>query len=143
MARSILSDLAKIAIRQMIIQPLLQMMGLGGGGGGGGFISSIFGGGRAIGGPVMSGASYIVGERGPERFTPMMPGMITPSGGGGVNVTIHNAPAPARVQQRPDGGVDIVFQKLAEQDARISKLDRSIEGRALTAYSDADRRGFF
>jgi hypothetical protein len=44
-------------------------------------------GGRASGGPVMSGNSYMVGEMGPELFVPGMNGTIVPNGGG-VNVTI-------------------------------------------------------
>lgn len=136
MARSILAELTRLAIRQWIIKPILDAIG--GNRSGGGW----FGGGRAMGGPVMPGASYVVGERGPERFTPMMPGMITPSGSGGVKVTIYNAPTPARVQERPDGGVDIIFQRLDAQDQRINQIDRSIEGRALGAYGDAARRGY-
>lgn len=135
MARSILAELTKIAIRQWIIKPMLDAIGGGSNGG-------IFGGGRALGGPVRAGASYIVGERGPERFTPMMPGMIAPSGGNSVKVNIYNAPTPARVQGRPDGGVDIIFERLDAQDQRINQLDRSIEGRALGAYGDATRRGY-
>jgi len=50
---------------------------------------------RANGGPVMSGGSYIVGERGPELFTPSSSGNITPNGamGGGatINVTVTSA----------------------------------------------------
>lgn len=41
---------------------------------------------RAIGGPVVSGRSYLVGERGPELFAPRQSGSITPNhrlGGGG------------------------------------------------------------
>jgi hypothetical protein len=142
MARSILAELTQLAIRQWIIKPLMDMMGLGGPSSGGGFLSSIFGGGRAMGGPVMAGSSYIVGERGPERFTPMTPGMISPSGGGGVKVTIYNAPTQARVQERPDGGVDIIFERLAAQEQRMNSIDQSIEGRALGAYGDARRRGY-
>jgi hypothetical protein len=43
----------------------------------GGFLDSLFGGGKAIGGPVSSGTAYLVGERGPELFVP-------PSGGGSI-----------------------------------------------------------
>lgn len=39
-----------------------------------------FGGFRAKGGPVSAGRSYIVGERGPELFTPGVSGGITPNG---------------------------------------------------------------
>lgn len=50
------------------------------------------GSGRAAGGPVMAGVSYIVGETGPERFVPSGSGSIIPNhqmgGMGGVNVQI-------------------------------------------------------
>ena len=47
--------------------------------------------GRQLGGPVMGGTPYIVGENGPELFTPNTTGSITRNsdlmkGGGGVNV---------------------------------------------------------
>lgn len=45
-------------------------------------IGGIFGGGRAIGGPVTAGTPYIVGERGPEWFVPAGNGNIVPSGAG-------------------------------------------------------------
>jgi hypothetical protein len=54
-----------------------------------GSVIGAFGGGRATGGPVSSGTSYLVGERGPELFTPNTGGMITPNnrlGGSGSNV---------------------------------------------------------
>ena len=49
---------------------------------------------RASGGPVMSGQSYLVGERGPELFTPSSSGNITPNGamgGNTINVTVQGA----------------------------------------------------
>ena len=42
---------------------------------------------RADGGPVSGGSSYLVGERGPEIFTPSSSGNITANGAGGVNIT--------------------------------------------------------
>lgn len=46
--------------------------------------------GRALGGPVQSGTSYIVGERGPEMFTPSSSGNITRNDQlGGSNVTVN------------------------------------------------------
>jgi hypothetical protein len=48
---------------------------------------------RAMGGPVSpSGGPYIVGERGPELFTPGSSGNITPNnalGGGGITVNVN------------------------------------------------------
>lgn len=45
-----------------------------------------FGGPRAEGGPVTAGRSYLVGERGPELFTPSASGAITPNGAGGMTI---------------------------------------------------------
>lgn len=57
----------------------------------GGFLG--FGGARAAGGPVTSGTTYLVGEHGPELFTPTTNGNITPNhklgGGGGSSVVIN------------------------------------------------------
>jgi len=53
-------------------------------------LEAVFGGGKAMGGPVIGGTSYIVGERGPELFTPNTSGMITPNNRmGGGNTTIN------------------------------------------------------
>ena len=54
-------------------------------------LAGISGGARASGGPVMGGKSYLVGERGPELFTPGVSGGITPNGGfgGGANITVN------------------------------------------------------
>jgi hypothetical protein len=50
-----------------------------------------FGGARALGGPVAPGGSYLVGEQGPELFTPSSSGNITPNHamGGGANITVN------------------------------------------------------
>lgn len=52
-----------------------------------------FSGFRAAGGPVGSGGTYLVGERGPELFTPGTSGTITPNsalgGGGGITVNVN------------------------------------------------------
>jgi SLT domain-containing protein len=47
--------------------------------------------GRALGGPVMGNQSYVVGERGPEVFTPATSGSITPNNqlGGNAPVTVN------------------------------------------------------
>jgi hypothetical protein len=79
-----LMELAKIAA-QNAFSGLAQS----GGGVGSVFaaIGNAFGGFRADGGPVSSGRSYVVGEEGPELFTPGASGMITPNGGGSSNST--------------------------------------------------------
>ena len=55
----------------------------------GNVIDSVFGGGRATGGTVMSGTSYLVGEKGPEIFTPGSSGFITPNSQMGGNTVIN------------------------------------------------------
>jgi len=68
----------------------------------GGVIDNVFGGGRDNGGPVRSGTSYIVGERGPELFVPNTNGLIIPNGqsmsgtsgsnqGSTINITVNGA----------------------------------------------------
>jgi hypothetical protein len=62
-----------------------------------GAIEGIFGGGKAAGGPVTGGTTYIVGEKGPELFTPKSSGNIIPNnrlsmgGGSTINITVNGA----------------------------------------------------
>jgi len=46
--------------------------------------------GRAAGGPVSAGSSYLVGEKGPELFTPSANGSISPNGAGAVVNNVFN-----------------------------------------------------
>ena len=49
-----------------------------------------FFGSRAAGGQVKAGGSYMVGERGPEMFTPKVSGMITPNNAiGPTNIVVN------------------------------------------------------
>ena len=56
-----------------------------------GGLGKAFRGRKADGGPVRGGSSYIVGERGPELFSPGVSGMITPNHalGGSTNVVVN------------------------------------------------------
>ena len=67
-----------------------------------------FGCARAMGGPVSAGSTYLVGERGPELFTPSGGGNIVPNhrlGGGTTVQVINNTGAPVREERSrgPDG----------------------------------------
>ena len=65
-----------------------------------GAIADIF---RANGGPVKGGRSYIVGERGPEVFTPGVSGGITPNHAmGGANVTVNVDASGSSVEGNAD-----------------------------------------
>ena len=85
-------DKVKAFIKLVKDNPLVQGIGT--------VIDKVFGGFKAAGGPVTSGTSYIVGEQGPELFTPGRNGSITPNhalgGGGGavINLTVNGAIDP-------------------------------------------------
>jgi hypothetical protein len=90
-ATSVIQDLIKIQLKAAAMD-LFKGLGLASGAGsaGGGilsFFSNLF---KADGGPVTGGQSYIVGEKGPEIFTPSSGGSIT------ANNKINNAPAAAQ-----------------------------------------------
>jgi hypothetical protein len=118
-------DLKRVALSAMteIAQASLRGLFSGSGGGGGvgsslinglsGLVGSLLGSpGRATGGPVSAGRSYVVGERGPELFVPSSGGRIEKMGGGGrdvrVGITIQS-PAPGDPQ---------VLRKSSRQVAR-------------------------
>lgn len=60
-------------------------------------LGGLFGGARANGGPVGAGRTYLVGERGPELFTPRAAGSIIPNGafgGGASEIVVRTEPSP-------------------------------------------------
>lgn len=80
LARSIVNDLKRIAIDTLVRKPLENLFSS--------LFAAPFGGGRAHGGFAARGQSYLVGERGPELFTPSASGRIGAPGGRGVSVNI-------------------------------------------------------
>jgi len=87
-----LGDVMRSVLDKMT-DALLNMAIFGNIGGGsitGGLLGAIFPG-KANGGPVKGGNSYIVGERGPELFSPGVSGMITPNHalGGSTNIVVN------------------------------------------------------
>lgn len=79
----------------------------------GSLASSIgFGGGRAVGGPVYAGTSYLVGERGPEMFIPQTSGNIVSNDKlGSVSISV-----PVNVQNG-DGALAADMQRAMEATA--------------------------
>ncbi len=72
---AILADFERVAISQFIVKPIEGIVGSLAGDLGG-----VIGGALASGGPVAAGESYLVGEQGPELFTPSSSGQIVPNG---------------------------------------------------------------
>ena len=89
---------------------------------------SIFGGGHALGGDVMAGVPIDVGEMGRERFTPSMPGHITPNsklGGGDTwNIDARNTD-PALSRENFAAALHATRQQ-AIHDATMASHERSM-----------------
>jgi len=84
----LISGLLNMLIEDVLIKPITDALSEaskdGSGAGGllkslGAAASKIFGGGRAIGGPVRAGTPYMVGESGREMFVPQQSGVIVPN----------------------------------------------------------------
>ena len=87
-----------------------------------GAVADIF---RANGGPVKSGRSYIVGERGPEVFTPGVSGGITPNSAlGGANVTVNVDASGSSVQGDSDQASQLGTVLAAAVQAELVKQKR-------------------
>ncbi len=85
LTRALGRDLRRFAIDSLVRQPVQNLLTnlfaapFGG---------APFGGGRAGGGPVAPGQSFLVGERGPELFTPGAAGSVRPLSASGLTVNI-------------------------------------------------------
>ena len=85
-ASDTLKSIANILL-QFGVQTALAGLG---GGNPASIFTKLFGGGRASGGTVSAGTSYLVGERGPELFTPGRSGSIAPNNSmGGSNIVVN------------------------------------------------------
>jgi len=98
-------------------------------------IAGLFGGGKATGGPVSSGTTYLVGEKGPELFTPSSAGNITPNhqlgGQGGVSLTFNtdatgaDPAAIARLEAGQRRMAGEIIPTIRKEMATASKKGRS------------------
>jgi len=75
-----------------------------------GGIGKFFSGTRANGGSVMANKSYLVGERGPELFTPSRSGMISSNSaisGGSTNIVVNVDATGSTVEGDNEGGEEL------------------------------------
>lgn len=131
--RQVINEMIKEALRLQVIAPLISALT----GKGGPFekLGDLF---RADGGPVRAGRSYIVGERGPELFTPSASGHIVPndqlSGGGVVvnqtiNLTTGVVPTVrAEVQKMMPQIAEVTKGAVAEAAMRGGSYRRALQG---------------
>ncbi|WP_282026861.1 glycoside hydrolase family protein [Limimaricola cinnabarinus] len=123
-------------VAQMLARAAMQAALFGDGpfgGGGGGLLGAVWSGisgARADGGPVASGKSYLVGERGPEIFTPNTMGAIIPnhkiggaSGGGGQT--------DVRVYVDQDGNWQAAVERISGQT--VQQAAPAIQSRTMAA----------
>jgi phage-related minor tail protein len=112
---AILSDFDRIAASQFIAKPIESL------------VSSVadsllpIAGARAAGGPVMGGQSYLVGEQGPELFTPAGNGAITNNAAlssGGASVTVNISTPDAQSFLKSKSQVAAMLAKAVGQGQR-------------------------
>lgn len=77
--------------------------------------SSLFGGNRAVGGSVTPGVGYTVGENGPERFMPSVPGQIVPSNSNDIGSVTVNVNMTTGQQSQPTAGDAAEFGRRLKQ----------------------------
>ena len=100
-AKSILNDLSSSLIRLGVNTLLSKIPGFGG--------LPILGG-KARGGPVKAGGSFVVGEKGPELFVPKRSGTIIPNdklGGGSTNISVNVDASGSSVQGNNESGKEL------------------------------------
>lgn len=94
----ILDKLAEVILETLVLKPLFNWLGSFGG-----VLGAVFGGALAGGGGAQAGTTYLVGENGPELFTPSVSGTVTPNdrlGGGGATYNIDARGADPTVEFR-------------------------------------------
>ena len=81
---------------------------------------------RANGGPVKGGSGYLVGERGPEMFTPGVSGMITPNHalGGSTNIVVNVDASGSNVEGDEDEGRALGLALSAAIETELIKQKR-------------------
>ena len=109
---STLNDVLNNVLNKMI-DAAFNMAFFGNAGGtlskGAGLFGSLFGGFLANGGSAKAGKSYIVGERGPELFTPGVSGMVSPNSslGGSTNVVVNVDASGTNVEEDESEGREL------------------------------------
>ena len=153
LAKSFAREFIQKGIEETIFPAIHNLFkGLGGGGGIGGFFGSIgnlFGGGGGVGGGGgmfangghISSGPVLVGERGPELFTPSNSGYVTSNlalqrmgrgGGSNVNVTVINNSGEKATTTERDGAngmkeIEVMIGKsVSKSIARGGEVDKAI-----------------
>ena len=123
-AANVLNNIANKILDVAVNMALFGAMS--GTGTGGGLLGGLFKP-RALGGPVSAGSSYMVGERGPELFTPKHGGSIIPNdamGGGSTSVVVNVDASGSSVQGDQAQGRQLGVAISAAVQAELVKQQR-------------------
>lgn len=146
--------IAKAAFQAQLLQSFSN--GKGGLNSTGGFLSALFGGlagARAEGGPVGMGKSYLVGEKGPEIFTPSRSGVIIPNnkmGSGSINGGRSSSSAAQEIVVRSyfdgDGNFQTAVDRIATERSTqitqqgVAEYDKAMPSRIQQINQNPSRR---
>jgi len=110
MADAILRDLSRLAVDRFVTGPLDTLVSS--------WAANLpFFGARADGGPVTSGGAYLVGERGPEIFTPASAGTVASSAPITVNIMLSSGSDVATIR-RSEGQIATALARAVSKGAR-------------------------
>ena len=125
-AANVLNNIANKILDVAVNMALFGAMS--GTGTGGGLLGGLFKPpGKALGGPVAGGTTYMVGERGPELFTPSRSGSIIPNnalGGGSTSVVVNVDASGSSVQGDQAQGKQLGVAISAAVQAELVKQQR-------------------
>lgn len=128
--KSIIKDIIAQLIKVLVVQQAINALAGAIGGSSG---TSSPSGARASGGPVIGQRSYLVGEKGPELFTPSQSGSITSNDklGASVNVNVvNNSNASVDVQQDGDN-ISVIIEQVSNAIASGISRNTSPVGNAV------------
>lgn len=117
MAEAIAQDLAALAIDR-VFDGLVNDWAAKTGKGLGQALGEVLGQ-RAEGGPVLAGERYLVGERGPEIFTPSASGAVQPAAGPVVHVTINAGGEAADGVRRSERQITAAIARAASRGSQL------------------------
>jgi len=117
MAEAVAQDLAALAIDRVFDGPVADWTAQAGKG-----LADALGsvlGQRAEGGPVLAGERYLVGERGPEVFTPATSGSVQPQAAAPIHITINAGPETADAVRRSERQIAAAVARAVSRGSRM------------------------
>jgi len=144
-AQQIIRDIIAMTIKMLIFKALSAAFGGGLGGGGssiapsaGDIASGSFIGPRAKGGPVRRGGLYLVGEEGPEMFSPGQNGSIISNDNLRRSAAAGGARSIQLTNYNDFRGADA--SAVSAIEGRLDQMERDLPGRVVSTMQDARQR---